>query len=125
MLSPDPDQPVNLTAAVELAGLMDGRGIAQVLAGAHLSFNIHGPDGLEPIPERSDADTLYVIISGYGVLRCADGSWIEFTAGDVMLVPAGAEHRFEEIAPKFRTWRIVVGGPEPKARTGGSAPLQT
>ena len=125
MLPPDPDQPVNLTAAVELAGLMDGRGIAQVLVGAHLTFDIHGPDGLETISQVSDADPLYVIISGYGVLRCADGSRIEFTAGDLMLVPAGAEHRFEEIGPKFRTWRIVLGGPEPKVRNGGSAPLQT
>ena len=125
MLSPDPDQPVNLTAAVELSGLTAEHGIAQVLTGAHLSFDIHGPGGLEPIPEKSDADTLYVIISGYGVLRCADGSRVEFTAGDVMLVPAGAEHRFEEIAPKFRTWRIVVGGPESDAVNGGSAPLQT
>ncbi len=50
-----------------------------------------------------------MIIAGYGVLLCSDGECIKFTAGDVMFVPAGAEHRFEEIGPKFRTWRIEIG----------------
>jgi mannose-6-phosphate isomerase-like protein (cupin superfamily) len=123
MLSPNPDQPVNLTAAVELAGLLDGRGSTEVLTGGRLTFGIHGPDGLEAIPERSDADTLYVIISGYGVLRCSDGERIEFTAGDVMFVPAGAEHRFDEIGPKFRMWRIEIGQtPDTATEEDGSAP---
>ncbi len=50
-----------------------------------------------------------MIIAGYGVLLCSDGERIEFTAGDVMFVPAGAEHHFDEIVPKFRTWRIEIG----------------
>jgi mannose-6-phosphate isomerase-like protein (cupin superfamily) len=109
MLFPNPGQPVNLTAAVELAGLLEGRGITQVLAGPDLTFVIHGPDGLEAVPEKSEADILYVIIAGYGVLCCSNGERIEFTAGDVMFVPAGAEHRFDEIGPKFRMWRIEIG----------------
>ena len=56
MLSPNPDQPVNLTAAVDLAGLLKGRGVTQVLTGGGLTFGIHGPDGLEAVPERSEAD---------------------------------------------------------------------
>ncbi len=108
MLFPNPGQPVNLTAAVELAGLLDGRGITQVLTGNRLTFVIHGPDGLEAVPEKSEANTLYVIIAGYGVLCCSNGERIEFTAGDVMMVPAGAEHRFDEIGPKFRMWLIEI-----------------
>ena len=56
-------------------------------------------------------DIVYVIVSGYGVLCCRDGARIEFIAGDVMMVPAGAWYRFEETSPKSRTWRIVVGNP--------------
>jgi len=123
MLSLNPDQPVNLTAAVDLAGLLKGRGVTQVLTGAHLTFGIHGPDGLEAVPETSEADTLYVIIAGYGVLCCSDGERIEFTAGDVMFVPAGAEHRFDEIGPKFRIWRIEIGPmPEAATKEDGAAP---
>ena len=126
MLSPNPDQPVNLTAVVDLAGLLKGRGVSQVLTGARLTFGIHGPDGLEAVPERSEVETLYVIIAGYGVLCCAGGERIEFTAGDVMFVPARAEHRFDEIGPKFMTWRIEIGqASEVATEENGPAPAET
>jgi mannose-6-phosphate isomerase-like protein (cupin superfamily) len=111
MLPNDPNQSVNLTADAELAGLTKEHGITQVLTRSHLAVSIHGTDGLEAIAEVAEADIVYVIISGYGVLRCRDGARIEFTAGDVMMVPSGAVHQFEEVSPKFRTWRIVVGKP--------------
>jgi hypothetical protein len=119
MLPNDPSQPVNLTAAVELAGLTKGHGITPVLTHSHLAVTINDLNGLGTI---AGADTIYVIISGFGVLRCRDGARIEFTAGDVMMVPAGAWHQFEEVNPKFRTWRIVVGKPaEGKAAEGEPA----
>ena len=34
-----------------------------------------------------------------------------FTAGDVLFVPAGTVHRFEQTSPDFSTW-IVFYGPE-------------
>ncbi len=111
MLPTDPDQPANLTAAVELAGLTNGHGITQVINRSGVAVTIYGIDGLETEAEGAESDIIYVIISGYGVLRCRDGARVEFTAGDVMMVPAGAWHRFEEVSPKFRTWRIVVGNP--------------
>jgi mannose-6-phosphate isomerase-like protein (cupin superfamily) len=111
MLPTNPGQPRNLTADAELAGLTKGHGITQVLTRPHLTISIHAIDGLEAIAEGAEADIVYVIISGYGVLRCRDGARIEFTAGDVMMVPGGAWHQFEEVSPKFRTWRIVVGKP--------------
>ncbi len=76
-----------------------------------VAVTIHGVDDLDVKADGTEADIIYVIISGYGVLCCRDGGRIEFTAGDVMMVPAGAWHRFEEASPKFRTWRIVVGKP--------------
>ena len=124
MLPTDPGHPANLTATVELEGLVDQRGTTQVLTRSCLAITIHGIDGLEPEAEGVEADILYVIISGYGVLRCRDGARVEFTAGDVMMVPAGAWHRFEEVSPKFSTWRIVVGNPaQAKAADDGSTSL--
>ena len=111
MLLIDPDQPTNLTAAAELTGLTKGHGITQVLNRSTVAVTIHGIDDLDAEADGTEADIIYVIISGYGVLCCQDGGRIEFTAGDVMMVPAGAWHRFEEASPKFRTWRFVVGKP--------------
>ena len=121
----DPGRPLNLTANAELAGLTKGHGITQVLTRPHLAISIHAIDGLEAIAEVAGADIVYVIISGYGVLRCQDGARIEFTAGDVMMVPAGAWHQFKEVSPKFRTWRIVVGQPAEGgvAESGPALPL--
>jgi hypothetical protein len=56
MLSPAPDQPATLTAAADLAGLIATGGITEVLTGAHLTFRIHGPDGL-PLSLRNRKPT--------------------------------------------------------------------
>ena len=125
MLPTDPGRPANLTAAAELAGLMKEHGITRVLNRSNVAVTIHGIDGLATIAEDAETDILYVIISGYGVLRCRDGARVEFTAGDVMMVPAGAWHRFEETSPKFSTWRIVVGNPAQVNATDGSTSLST
>src|SRR5688500_11393944 len=100
---------MNLTADVELGRLTDAAGATSALSRGRLAFTILAVDGLGAFAERAETDLLYVVMAGYGVLRCGDGERIEFTAGDVMLVPAGALHRFEEVAPKFKTWRIEVG----------------
>ena len=56
------------------------------------------------------ADTVYVIASGYGVLRWGDVV-LECTAGDVLFVPAGRAHRFEQVDGAMRVWRISAAGP--------------
>ncbi len=74
MLSVVSPQPVNLPAAADLSGLLDERGSAQVLGRSRLAFTLHGLDGVEAIAESAETDILYIIISGYRMLRCADGS---------------------------------------------------
>jgi mannose-6-phosphate isomerase-like protein (cupin superfamily) len=49
-----------------------------------------------PEPDRQQAhkdDKVYVVLEGNGVLD-VDGKRVELFEGDVMFVPAGAEHRF-------------------------------
>jgi mannose-6-phosphate isomerase-like protein (cupin superfamily) len=63
-------------------------------------------------------DELYVIARGSGwfvngVERHAFGT------GDVLFVPAGAEHRFEEFTDDFCTW-VVFYGPEGGERSAES-----
>jgi len=58
---------------------------------------------------------LYVIASGSGTFY-RDGERLAFTVGDVLFVPAGMEHRFEDFTEDFATWVIfygVDGGEQP------------
>jgi mannose-6-phosphate isomerase-like protein (cupin superfamily) len=53
-------------------------------------------------------DELYVIASGSGHFNKA-GEIFPFETGDVLFVPAGMEHRFENYSADFATWVIFYG----------------
>lgn len=59
-------------------------------------------------PHRQDE--IYVIASGQGNFWCA-GEKTSFRRGDLLFVPAGMEHRFEEFTEDFATW-VIFYGPE-------------
>lgn len=61
-------------------------------------------------------DELYIIVSGSGIFF-RNGEKLSFTAGDVLFVPAGMVHRFENFSPDFATW-VLFYGPE-----GGEQPV--
>ena len=53
-------------------------------------------------------DEIYVVISGSGFFRNGDYRH-PFGPGDVMFVPAGVEHRFEDFSSDFKTWVFFYG----------------
>jgi mannose-6-phosphate isomerase-like protein (cupin superfamily) len=53
-------------------------------------------------------DELYVITSGSSEFN-RDGEIINCVAGDVLFVPAGMEHRFQNFSNDFATWVIFYG----------------
>jgi len=55
-------------------------------------------------------DELYIIISGSGEFMNG-GDRAPFSAGDILFVPAGIEHRFENFTDDFATW-VIFYGPE-------------
>jgi mannose-6-phosphate isomerase-like protein (cupin superfamily) len=65
-------------------------------------------------PEEEDKqkphaqDELYVIARGHGMFR-RGAERTPFVTGDVLFVPAGVEHRFEDFSDDFETWVIFVG----------------
>jgi mannose-6-phosphate isomerase-like protein (cupin superfamily) len=65
-----------------------------------------------PLPpnEQSphDQDELYVVVQGSGVLY-HEGKRDRFSAGDVMFVGAGVEHRFEDFTDDFTVWVVFYG----------------
>ena len=53
-------------------------------------------------------DELYIIASGHSIFY-RDGEIIECKTGDVLFVPAGMEHRFQNFSNDFATWVIFYG----------------
>jgi len=65
-------------------------------------------------PEKVDTQTphiqdeIYVIIKGNSTFF-RNGERINCSAGDILFVPAGMEHRFENFSEDFETWVIFYG----------------
>ncbi len=128
--APPPDKPVNLTALAERLpplpspGAPDGAtdtATHALLTRGDLRFEVVQAPGMvgghDGSIARGEPDEIYVVISGEGAFRCADGEIVEFAAGDVLFVPAGAAGRFVRSSRGFRTWRIVLAGPPARRAT--------
>ena len=63
-------------------------------------------DGQKPHQQ----DEVYIIMQGTGTFRNGKEKK-PFQPGDVLFVPAGVEHRFEDFSEDFLTW-VVFYGPE-------------
>lgn len=77
----------------------------------------HGTMSVEYFaPQKVDSQTphqqdeLYVIARGHGYFN-RDGERIDCKAGDVLFVPAGMQHNFENFSDDFATWVIFYGPP--------------
>lgn len=53
-------------------------------------------------------DELYIIISGTSQFF-RSGEMLNVSPGDLLFVPAGMEHRFEQFSADFATWVIFYG----------------
>jgi hypothetical protein len=100
--------PINLTAVSE--GLSWSDVVRDIDRSAHpcgSSLDIRGLDDTGEAPSGEGlCDTIYVVVSGYGVLRYGENS-IDWTVGDVLFVPKGYAHRFERLDGEIRIWRIL------------------
>jgi mannose-6-phosphate isomerase-like protein (cupin superfamily) len=74
-----------------------------------LVVEVYRPSGIDHQQPHS-RDELYVVISGSGYF--VNGAVRHpFQPGEVLFVPAGVEHRFEEFTEDFATW-VFFYGPE-------------
>jgi mannose-6-phosphate isomerase-like protein (cupin superfamily) len=67
----------------------------------------YAPRGLDPQTPH-DRDELYFVARGSGWFVTGDQRH-RFSAGDLIFVPAHAEHRFEEFSDDFATWVVFFG----------------
>ncbi|MCK1288612.1 cupin domain-containing protein [Bradyrhizobium sp. 44] len=107
--SPTEGTPVNLT---EIASGMSWRQACETLRICHrpgtASIRIRPLDGPESgAPDDGSSDTIYVVVSGYGMLRL-DSKKMECTAGDLLFIPRGHPHHFDRTDGEIRIWKISL-----------------
>jgi mannose-6-phosphate isomerase-like protein (cupin superfamily) len=86
-----------------------GQRFAVALERGSLSIELYAPRGSDP-QQPHTRDEVYVIVSGRG--EFVNGSERHaFAPGDLMFVPAGVEHRFEQFSDDLAVW-VVLYGPE-------------
>jgi mannose-6-phosphate isomerase-like protein (cupin superfamily) len=96
-------------AEAEAAPLREGQRSAPVLAHGGMLVRFYAPRGTDQQGPHT-RDELYVVARGNGAF-VNGGERHPFGEGDVLFVPAGAEHRFEDFTEDFATW-VVFYGPE-------------
>lgn len=74
-----------------------------------LEIEIYRPDKIDPQKPHA-RDEIYVVISGSGDFVNGEARH-RFQPGEVLFVPAGTEHRFEQFTEDFATW-VFFYGPE-------------
>lgn len=72
-----------------------------------LELEFYQPVGSDPQKPHT-RDEVYFVISGSGWF-VRDGERQRFGPGEVLYVPAGVPHRFEEFSEDFATWAIFSG----------------
>jgi mannose-6-phosphate isomerase-like protein (cupin superfamily) len=80
-----------------------------VIRHGSMSVELYKPTG-QDLQQPHTKDELYIIISGTGNFICKEEK-TGFQPGDVLFVPAGALHRFEDFGDDFATW-VIFYGPE-------------
>ena len=95
--------------AMELVPGPGGERFAKVLGHGSMEVEIYAPRGRDAQTPHT-RDELYVVVGGSG--KFVNGpERHEFGPGDVLFVPAGVEHRFEDFTDDLAVW-VVFYGPE-------------
>ncbi|MFI5251003.1 MAG: cupin domain-containing protein [Bacteroidota bacterium] len=96
--------------------LMDAyRKVSNLIGGRSLSLFQHGSLEIKLYTLNSPdhqtqhiQDELYIVVKGKGNFFI-DGSRISFVPGDILFVPAGVEHHFEDFSGELVAWVIYYG----------------
>ncbi|MBE9097973.1 cupin domain-containing protein [Vacuolonema iberomarrocanum] len=101
---------MRLTLANALESLEEHkRPFKELFSHGSLNVEIYKPEGVD-LQAPHSRDEIYVVTSGSGYFINGE-SKESFGAGDVLFVPAGVVHRFEDFTDDFATW-VFFYGPE-------------
>ena len=99
-----PDVPVPARGKLFLRGLLGS-------AGLEMSLNVVPPGkGIPFLHRHRQNDEVYVVVEGRGQFRNGDTRH-PFGPGDLLFVPAGVVHRFEDFTDDLAVW-VIFYGPE-------------
>ena len=87
---------------------------AEMIRRGTMSAGLYAPHESDD-QEPHDQDEVYVVIDGSGFFRIGSERQ-PFGPGDLLFVPAGVDHKFEDFTPNFSVWAVFYG-PE-----GGESP---
>ncbi len=98
-----------LTIDNALAKLTQARGSEFITLYLHgsLQIEVYKPNRVDRQQPHS-RDEVYVVISGSGYFLLGTDRQ-PFAAGEVLVVPAGVVHRFEDFTDDFATWVLFYG----------------
>ncbi|HEV8514835.1 MAG TPA: cupin domain-containing protein [Cyclobacteriaceae bacterium] len=98
----------NFQVEESLAALKrSGNLFAELFRDKNIIIEIYKPERVD-LQAPHDRDELYMIISGSGNFRMKD-EVTQFKTGDLLIVPQGAVHRFENFTEDFAAWVIFYG----------------
>ncbi len=100
---------VSVAESLALLPGASGERFAKVLEHGSLVVEIYAPRG-EDAQQLHTRDELYVVVNGGGHFVNGDERHA-FAPGDVLFVPAGVAHRFEDFTDDLVVW-VVFYGPE-------------
>lgn len=103
-------------AAARAAPIPAGRRSALLLEHGSMQMRLYAPRGTDPQAPH-DQDEIYVVWQGRGWF-VNGAARTRFGPGDVLFVPAGAAHRFEEFSDDLELWVMFYG---PKGGEASSA----
>ena len=104
---------MQLTIRGALAALgATGETYTKLFAQPALDIALYKPDRIDPQKPHL-RDEIYVIATGSGTFMQA-GETRPFGPGDLLFVPKGVPHRFEDFTADFSTWVIFFGEVPPK-----------
>ncbi len=102
--------PSSLTPTAALSALArSGRLFLEVFKHGSLVVEVYKPDRVD-LQQPHARDELYVVIAGRGTFVNGVDRHL-FEPGQVLFVPAGVVHRFEEFTSDFSAW-VFFYGPE-------------
>ena len=87
----------------------EGKPFAVAFRHGSLSVELFAPRGVDTQAPHLQ-DEVYVVVRGRGQFALG-GTRRRFGPGDLLFVPAGVEHRFEDFSDDLAVW-VVFYGPE-------------
>lgn len=97
------------TSALASLDLLPGKEFIELFTHGTLAVEIYRPQKIDRQTPHT-RDEVYVVISGTGYFVNGESKQ-PFIPGEVLFVPAGVVHRFEDFTEDFATW-VFFYGPE-------------